>query len=122
MKLSELSTDEALDVLCEITPFVSNIVTDDSVMETVGKAVKKEGMTKAGVMLLGLEKFNKIVPILLKTHRPDVYGILSIVNGVDVGIISKQNIMKTATQIREIFQDEELISFFKSCVQQGKKE
>ena len=29
MKLSELSTDRALDVLCELTPYISNIASDE---------------------------------------------------------------------------------------------
>ncbi len=45
MKLSKLTTDEALDVLCEITPFVSSIISDEDLMETLNKTIKKDGMT-----------------------------------------------------------------------------
>ena len=118
MKLSQLTTDKALDVLCEITPFVSNIVTDDDLMETIGKSVKREGgLTKTGIMLLGAEKLTSIVPIVMKTHRSDVYGIVAALNGMEPEEIARQNIIKTTMQIRDICKDKELLDFFKSCAE-----
>lgn len=118
MKLSKLTTDEALDVLCEITPYVSNIVSDETLMETLNKTVKKEGMTRAGVLVAGAEKLSRLVPIVMKEHRNDVYGILAAVNGLDTDEIAKQNIIKTSMQIRDVCADKEMLDFFRSCVQQ----
>lgn len=115
MKLSQLTTDEALDVLCEITPYIASIVADQSLMDAIGKAVKKDGVTRAGLMLLGAEKLTKIVPIVMKDHREDVYGILAAVNKTDVDKIAHQNVIKTSMQIREICKDKELLDFFESC-------
>lgn len=123
MKLSQLTTDNALDVLCEITPYVSNIVTDEELMDTIGKAVKREGgMTRAGVMLLGAEKLTKIVPVVMKTHRADVYGIVAALNGMEPEEIAQQNVIKTSMQIRDICKDKELLDFFRSCAEQTKDE
>lgn len=118
MKLSKLTTDEALDVLCEITPYVSNIITDEELMETLNKTIKKDGMTRAGVLLAGAEKLSRLVPIVMKEHRNDVYGILAAVNGLDVDEIAKQNIIKTSMQIRDVCADREMLDFFRSCAQQ----
>lgn len=118
MKLSKLTTDEALDVLCEITPYVSNIVSDETLMETLNKTVKKDGMTRAGVLVAGAEKLSRLVPIVMKEHRNDVYGILASVNGLDVDEIAKQNIIKTSMQIRDVCADREMLDFFRSCAQQ----
>lgn len=115
MKLSQLTTDEALDVLCEITPYVASIVSDEGLMDTIGKSVKKEGVTRAGMMLLGAEKLSKIVPVVMKDHRSDVYGIIAAVNKMNVGKIANQNVIKTSMQIREICKDKELLDFFRSC-------
>ena len=115
MRLSQLTTEEALDVLCEITPCVANIVGDQGLMETIGKSVKKEGVTRAGMMLLGAEKLTKIVPVVMKDHRADVYGILAAVNKMNVDEIAAQNVIKTSMQIREICKDKELLDFFRSC-------
>lgn len=122
MRLSQLTTDKALDVLCEITPYVSNIVTDEKLMDSIGKSVKREGMTKAGIMLLGAEKLTNIVPVVMKTHRTDVYGIVAALNGTDPEEIAGQNILKTSMQIRDICKDKELLDFFRSCVEQTKDE
>lgn len=120
MRLSELTTDEALDVLCQITPYVTNIVTDDDVMKTIGKAVKTDDVTQAGLMLLGMEKLTSIANILLKTHRTDVYGIVAAVNRVDAEVVASQNVIKTMVQIREICKDKDLLDFFRSWGQQEK--
>ena len=118
MKLSKLTTDEALDVLCEITPYVSNIVSDETLMETLNKTVKKDGMTRAGVLVAGAEKLSRLVPIIMKEHRGDVYGILAAVNGMEQGDIARQNVIKTSMQIRDICADKEMLDFFRSCAQQ----
>ena len=122
MKFSQLTTDKALDVLCEITPYIANIATDDELMAVIGKAVKREGMTRAGVLLLGAEKLTKMVPVLLKTHRDDVYGVVAAVNGKTVVEIREQNFMKTTAQIVEVIKDKELLDFFKSCAEPMKDE
>lgn len=119
MKLSELSTDLALDVLCELTPYISNIASDDAVVGAVGKIVdtdKDINLYGKGLMLV--ERIGDIVPVLLKTHRPDVYGILSVMNERPVAEIAAQKITDTIRQVRELFQDPELLSFFRSSAQQ----
>lgn len=122
MKISELSTDRALDVLCEITPYVSNIVTDSDLMATLGKSVKRDGMTRAGLMLLGAEKLTSIVPVVMKTHRADVLGVVAALNDMDVEEVACQNVIKTGMQIREICKDRELLDFFRSCAEPEKSE
>lgn len=122
MKLSQLNTDEALDVLCEITPLISSIVSDDALMTTLGKAVKREGLTKAGIMLLGAEKLTKLAPILLKDHRAEVYGVVAALNQTTAEEIASQNIIKTSAQIREILRDKDLLAFFRSCAEPEKNE
>ncbi len=117
MKLSQLTTDEALDVLCEITPAVASIVGDEELMNVIGKAVKREGMTRAGMMLLGAEKLSKIVPVVMKEHRSDVFAIVATVNKVSAEEIASQNVIKTSMQIRELCKDKELIDFFRSCAE-----
>lgn len=115
MRLSELSTDRALDVLCDLTPYVSGIASDEAVIETVGKVMDGgEDLNRYGQILLFTERIGQIIPLLLKTHRADVYGILSVMNEKEVSEIAGQNVLETIRQAREVFQDKELLSFFKS--------
>lgn len=121
-KLSELTTDECADVLCELTPYIVNIVSDQEIMDAVGKAVDKNTITQVGIMLLGAQKITAVIPLLLKTHRPDIYAILSIVGEKSVEEVAAQNIMATMWQMKELLNDKELVSFFKSWAHGGKKE
>lgn len=113
-KLSELTTDECADVLCELTPYIVNIVSDKEIMDAVGKAVDKNTITQVGIMLLGAQKITAVIPLLLKTHRPDIYSILSIVGEKSVEEVAEQNIMATMWQMKELLNDKEFVSFFKS--------
>lgn len=114
-KLSDLSTNECLNVLCEITPYISNIMSDQDLMETLCNGVDKKGMTNVGVMMLGVNRLFDAVPLLLKNHREDMYNIVSTVGGEKtVEQIAKQNIMSTLNQVRSLMYDKTLVDFFKS--------
>lgn len=118
-KLSELNTDEALDVLCEITPYINNIVIDeDLIAELKRKLDPGQGKSRAEIFRFGAEKLNSIAPLLLKTHRGDIYGILSVLAGKNREDISRQNIIETSIQLRTLLKDREMLDFFKSCVEQ----
>jgi hypothetical protein len=116
MKISELSTDKAMSVLCEITPHVENIISDTELIAELKKAINLDNAeTLAAKMAVAAAKITKIIPILLKNRKEDFYGILSALNDKSVEEIAKQNIITTAMQIRDIAKDKELLDFFKSC-------
>lgn len=117
MRLSELSTDRATDVLCELTPYIANIVSDEELLEELKKAVdRKDIVNKAQWLAVGAEKITKIMPILLKKRKEDVFGILAVMNEKSVEQIANQNILVTLKQAKTAFKDKELIDFFKSCM------
>lgn len=111
-KLSDLGTDECLDVLCTIAPSIQAIVEDKDIMTALGKAIDKKGLTKAGVLMTAASKLVGAVPLLFKAHRDDVYNILSSVGGVTVEEVKAQNMLDTMQQLREILQDKPLLDFF----------
>lgn len=111
-KLSDLGTDECLDVLCTIAPSIQAIVEDKDIMTALGKAIDKKGLTKAGVLMTAASKLVGAVPLLFKAHREDVYNILSSVGGVTVEDVKAQNMLDTMQQLREILQDKPLLDFF----------
>lgn len=117
MRISKLSTDRATDVLCELTPYIANIVSDEELLEELKKAVdRKDIVNKAQWLAVGAEKITKILPILLKKHKYDVFGILAVMNEKAVEEIAKQNFLATLKQAKAAFKDKELIDFFKSCM------
>lgn len=137
MKLSELSTDKALDVLCELTPYVSSIMEDDDILSALGDFMgqsaeekKKAGangaeendasMSEKGIRMFG--GLVKNIPLLLKTHRHDMYGILSVLNEKSVAEIAGLPFGETVRQIKDVFRDNELLDFFKSSVRREQTE
>ena len=116
MKLSQMTTDKATDVLCEIAPYFMNIVTDEELVSELKSAIDfKETNTMAEKIALTVGKISKILPILLKKRKTDLFGILGALNEKSVEEIAKQNILKTMSQIKDISKDKELLDFFKSC-------
>lgn len=117
MKLSEMTTDRAMDVLCELTPYIANIAADEELLAELRNAIDPKAVkTKAELMVKGVEKVTKLVPIVLKKKKHDVFGILAVLNSKTVEEIGKQNIIATMVQVREAVKDKELMDFFKSCV------
>lgn len=117
MKLSEMTTDRAMDVLCEITPCIANITADGELLAELRNAIDPKAVkTKAELMVKGVEKITKLVPIVLKKRKADVFGILAALNEKTVEEIGKQNIIATMAQVREVVKDKDLMDFFKSCV------
>lgn len=122
MKLSELTTDRAADVLCEITPYISNITGDKSLLDTLQEKIGTKDKSVAEIYVYAAKKISTIVPILLKDHRLDVFSILSILNETTEDAIAAQNIMKTMKQIKQAMKDKELVDFFKSWQQEDETE
>ena len=116
MKLSKLSTDRAMDILCEIAAPVTNIMTDEELIEELKSVVDFEkANTMAEKIALITGKFTKILPLILKKRKADLFSILASLNEKTIEEIGSQNIIKTMSQIKDIAKDKELLDFFKSC-------
>lgn len=118
MKLSELTTEQAADVLCELTPYIANITGDKALLDELGKKFDSKGKSVAELYTYATKKCATLAPVLLKDHRADVFGILAILNGTTAESVAKQNILTTILQIRTVFKDKELLDFFGSFGQE----
>jgi hypothetical protein len=118
MKISELTTERAADVLCEVSIYALNILSDKELLASL--RMQLEGTdgerTKAELIAIASEKVAELVPLLLKKHKDDVFGIVAAVNGLTLEQVRQQKIIKTMNAIKEMAQDKDLIDFFKSCV------
>lgn len=118
MKISELTTERAADVLCEVSIYALNILSDKELIASL--RMQLEGTdgdrTKAELIAIASEKIAELIPLLLKKHKDDVFGIVAAVNGLTLEQVRKQKIIATANAVREMAQDKDLIDFFKSCV------
>lgn len=118
MKISELTTERAADVLCEVSIYALNILSDKELIASL--RMQLEGTdgdrTKAEMIAIASEKVAELIPLILKKHKDDVFGIVAAVNGLTLEQVRQQKIIKTMTAIKEMAQDKDLIDFFKSCV------
>ena len=118
MKISELTTERAADVLCEVSIYALNILSDKELIASL--RMQLEGTdgdrTKAEMIAIASEKVAELVPLLLKKHKDDVFGIVAAVNGMTLEQVRQQKIIKTMNAIKEMAQDKDLIDFFRSCV------
>jgi mannitol/fructose-specific phosphotransferase system IIA component (Ntr-type) len=116
MKLSEFTTEKAMDVLCEIAPHVINIFSDEDLMKELRRAIDtKKEQTMAERVSFVIGKVSKLFPIIFKKRKQDVICILAALNCKTEEQIASQNVLKTMGQIRDIVKDKELLDFFKSC-------
>lgn len=118
MKISELTTERAADVLCEVSIYALNILSDKELLASLRMQLKgTDGdRTKAEMIAIASEKVAELIPLILKKHKDDVFGIVAAVNGLTLEQVRQQKIIKTMTAIKEMAQDKDLIDFFKSCV------
>lgn len=116
MKLSELDTSRAADVLCEAGAYALNILTDEELATELKSKIYSSGeLSQLELYTFGAQKISALLPIILKKHRDDVFGILAAVNGCAVNYIASQNIMATMQMVKELVSDKDMIDFFKSC-------
>ena len=118
MKLSQLTTERAADVLCELTPYIANITGDKSLLDELANKFDSKGKSVAELYAFAAHKYATLAPILLKAHRSNVFGVLAVLNECSADEIAKQKVMKTMKQVRDLFQDKDLLDFFKSFGQE----
>lgn len=108
MKLSEMSTGRAADVLVRITEPAAELMNDDKVWalwEKMGK-MKNPNIKEQIVFIV-----QEIVPVLLADHRNALYTVLSIMTNKTIEAIDTQPIKDTIQDVKNSV-DGELLSFF----------
>ena len=116
---SELSTDEALEVVLQIAQPITNLIDDEALVKEMQKAMPKGETTRSAMQRFGLAKIVKLLNIALKQHREDVYAILAPFNGLTVEEIGKQNFLITCKQVYVLVNDKGFVDFFKSYLGGG---
>ena len=116
---SELSTDEALEVVLQIAQPITNLIDDEALVKEMRKAMPKGETTRIAMQRFGLAKIVKLLNIALKQHREDVYAVLAPFNGLTVEEIGKQNFLITCKQVAALLNDKGFVDFFKSYLGGG---
>ena len=92
MKLSELNAEELCIYLAEITPFIIPLMEDERISKIFlenEKEINEDEYVKAFI-----PKLVKLIPVILKDHRDNLFGILAISYKMSIDDIKKVNAFK----------------------------
>lgn len=105
-----ITTEKAFDLL----PYVADIYTKTDIKKYV---TEKRSKVKAGddAMILGLDLFSYIMKQSPKV-KGEFYNIVAILEDKKVEEIKAQSFAKTIAAVKTLFEDKEILAFFKSAV------
>ena len=113
MKISEMNNDQACDAIVRLTNPVSNITDDPKLEPLLQELAENGGKADVSALKIFSSMLPKVVPLLLKDHKNDLYEIISILSDKQRSEIGKMKLGETIAVLKESI-DEDLISFFKS--------
>lgn len=116
MKISEMTNDQAADVLIRIAEPVGNICDDDELVSMLDELSK---MNNLGLIRAVGKMLPKFVAYALKKHRADLYEIVGALDGKTASAVAKMNFAETVNVARESY-DEILRDFFTHSAVAGK--
>lgn len=110
MKLSELSNDQAADILIRLSGPVGAICDDEEAVQMIDEYKKRYKMPlfyAVGKMIPTL------VGYLLKKHKSELYEIISLLSGEKKSDVGNMNFAETVKVLRDSY-DDTLSVFFRS--------
>ena len=110
MKLSELSNDQAADILIRLADPVGAICDDEEAVQMIDEYKKRYKMPlfyAVGKMIPTL------VGYLLKKHKSELYEIISLLSGEKKADVGNMNFAETVKVLRDSYNDT-LSVFFRS--------
>lgn len=109
MKLSEMNTEQLAACLCKLAEPVGVLTADEEIADTI----KQVGDNKAKPVYSVIGgAVAKLIPLMLKKHERETYGILAALTGKSEAELKAQNGLQTIKDAKECF-DKELLDFFK---------
>lgn len=109
MKISQMTTNQAADVLIRISVPASNIMHDSETMEVLEKLANGNDSPLSFIA----DNIVPVTSVLLKNHREDVYEVVAALSGKTIDEIGNQKITETIKDIKEGW-DGDLVDFFAS--------
>lgn len=109
MKISQMTTDQAADVIIKITEPAASIMHDDAVVKKLGEMAN--GSDKPFEFIA--DNLLPVLSVLLENHRCEVYAVFAALTGKTAEEFAKQPITQTIRDFKESF-DSELVDFFGS--------
>jgi phosphohistidine phosphatase SixA len=109
MKLAEFKGNDAIEVIADLIEPIAEIASDPA-CEGLFKVTPVKGESKRTTSAKHLGKY---VPVLLKSHKPEVLKIVALLNGKDA---NEMNAFQMAGALLSVLMDKELLDLFRSAV------
>ena len=109
MKISQMTTDQAADVLIRIADPAANIMHDEETVAVLEKLAKGNDAPLTFIA----DNIVPVTTVLFKSHRNDLYEVVAALSGKTMEAIGKQKITETIKDIKESW-DGDLVDFFAS--------
>lgn len=114
-KISELGTNESLDVIVAITPLVEKLATCKGFIDEF-KAFAELGEEERTAPGAGAKLYARLVPIWFDECRAETLGIIKTVDGMTDEELEEKGAFWVLRETDALFTDEDFINFFKSFV------
>lgn len=109
MKLSEMSTEQGVQVMIKLAGPVGNITSDEEFYQMLRDFAAKAGDTSP-IALID-EVCKRLVPVALVKHKADLYAIVAALTGKTAKKIAEQKLTETISDIKSSL-DKEFLDFF----------
>ena len=110
MKLSQMNTDQAADVLVRITQPIANIIDDPELEPMIKKIAESRELPTVKIISTFLPP---VIALALKKHRGDLYEVVGALGQIPAAKIGKLPLLQVMNIVKESV-DQELIDFFRS--------
>lgn len=112
MKISEMTNDQAADAMIRIVAPIERLTKDERLEPLLEELAGHEGEGGVSALKIISSMLPRIVPMLLKDHRTDLFEIISILSGERVEKVGGMKLSETVHILKESI-DDELIGFFR---------
>lgn len=103
-----MRTVDMYDKLCDVTPYLIDIIEKSGKDEEVRSLILKIRANKKATVADQM----RLLPILMKKYKDEIFNILAIFNDKSVDEIKEQSITDTIKQVFALFNDKDIKDFF----------
>lgn len=104
MKLSEMTTDKAAELIVEVSPLIDKLI-DDELVNDLETVISFEGKTIGEIYAIGAKKITTILSIIIKNHRAELFGIIGLFSGKSIEEVASMKMKDTINEIKLFFND-----------------
>lgn len=114
-KISELNSNEGLDVLVELTPLVKSLASHKSLISQF-KALAEIPEADRTAPTFEADIMARLIPVWYKDCRDDILAIIGVMNGMTAEEVNAKGALWVLEETGALFSDVDFIGFFRSFV------